>query len=377
LNTKKRKTIVVGSIVSVLLCTIIGFRIYTNIHANQERADKASQGRVVAVEVAQVARRDISPVTTYSANLEPVWSADISAKSDGRIDTLYVEEGDYVQNGTIIALLDTNELEAQVVQAEGNLLSNQASLEQAELDYRRIEALAGQGAVSAQALDAARSKRDLSIGQVRSAQGNLTLLQARLANATIVSPRSGVIVKKQLQSGFFAKSGSPIVTVADITALLAKTTIGEAQIAQITIGNTVKVKVDAIPDKEVTGSITRISPAAVLPARTFTADITIPNTDGVLKTGMFAKVNIPMPTRSGVIAIPEGALVMREDQKTVFVVTSDNKVQQRVLKLGYVGGGWAEVIDGLVQGETIVTSGQNKLKDGSKISFALSQEGGI
>lgn len=377
LISNKRKQTTIGALIAVVLCGIIGFRIYTNIHANQERAGKASQGRVVTVAVSQVVRRDINPVITFSANLEPVWSADISTKADGRIDTLLVEEGDVVQAGATIAMLDTNELLAQVVQAEGNLLSSQATLEQAEQDYRRMEPLARQGAISAQTLDAAKSKRDLAIGQVRSAQGNLTLLQARLDNANIAAPRSGIIIKRQLQSGFFAKAGTPIVTMADITSLLAKATIGEAQINQLKIGNSVKVQVDAVPNKEFIGTITRISPTAALPARSFTADITIPNAEGILKSGMFAKVDITAPPHKNILAIPEGALVMREDQKTVFVVTADHKVQQRVLKLGYIGDGWAEVLEGLTQGEKIVTSGQNKLKDGSSISFAPSQEGGV
>ena len=377
LISNKRKQITIGALIAVVLCGIIGFRIYTNIHANQERAGKASQGRVVTVAVSQVVRRDINPVITFSANLEPVWSADISTKADGRIDTLLVEEGDVVQAGAAIAMLDTNELLAQVVQAEGNLLSSHATLEQAEQDYRRMEPLARQGAISAQTLDAAKSKRDLAIGQVRSAQGNLTLLQARLDNANIAAPRPGIIIKRQLQSGFFAKAGTPIVTMADITSLLAKATIGEAQINQLKIGNSVKVQVDAVPNKEFIGTITRISPTAALPARSFTADITIPNAEGILKSGMFAKVDITAPPHKNILAIPEGALVMREDQKTVFVVTADHKVQQRVLKLGYIGDGWAEVLEGLTQGEKIVTSGQNKLKDGSSISFASSQEGGV
>ncbi|MEG6585541.1 efflux RND transporter periplasmic adaptor subunit [Dendrosporobacter sp. 1207_IL3150] len=375
--TNKRKVICIASIVAVLLVGLIGYRIYANLAANKERAGKVSQGRIVTVEVSKVERRDITPIITYSASLEPVWQADISSKIDGRIDSLHVEEGDYVQEGSIIAVLDTNELLAQVIQAEGNLLSSQASLEQAEQDLRRTEALAGQGAISLQALDAARSKRDLSTGQVRSAQGNLTLLKARLDNANILAPRSGVIIKRHMQSGFFAKAGSPIVTIADINSLLAKTSIGEGQINEISVGNTVKIRVDAIPDKDFSGTITRISPAAALPARTFTADVTIPNSEGILKAGMFAKVSSTAPIHKNIIAIPEGALVMREDQKTTFVVKADNKVEQRVLKVGFVGGGWAEVIEGLSEGERIVTSGQNKLKDGSSISLTKAAEGGV
>jgi multidrug efflux pump subunit AcrA (membrane-fusion protein) len=90
----------------------------------------------------------------------------------------------------------------------------------------------------------------------------------------------------------------------------------------------------------------------------------------VLLAGMFARVEVAGEVRKNVVAVPESALVLREDQKSVYVVADDNKAQQRILKLGYIGGGWAEVLDGVKEGEYIVTGGQNKLKDGSTIDRA-------
>lgn len=366
--TDKKKLVKIVAIVVIAFTAIIAYRIYANLASNKERAGRVTQGRTVAVELGKVTRQDIKPVLVFSANLEPAWSADISSKVDGRIDRLLVEEGDVVKAGSLLAVLDTNELAAQVVQAQGSLFAAQASLEQANLDLKRTEALAKQGAVSVQALDTARIKRDLAIGGLRSAEGNLALLQARLDNANIVAPRDGVVVKRYVQSGYYTKAGTAIVAVADVTSLLAKAIVGEAQVHEMAVGSKVVVQVNAFPDKQFAGTVTRVSPAAAQPSRTFTAEITIPNPDGQLKSGMFAKVEAPGRVRQGALAVPEGALVMREDQKTVFVVIADNKVQQRLLKLGYVGGGWAEVLDGVKLGDTIVVAGHNKLKDGASIA---------
>ncbi len=367
----KNNRIVLGAIVVVLVLMVtVGYRIYANLAANKERADKATQGRAVAVETAAVSRRDIIPTVTFSANLEPVWSAEISSKVDGRIDRLTVEEGDAVRAGDIIATLDTNELAAQVIQAEGNLLTAQAGLEQAELDLRRNDALAKQGAVSLQTLDTMRIKRDLAQGQLRAAEGNMSLLTARLENANILAPRNGTIMKRQVQSGYYTKSGATIVTLADTSSLLAKAIVGEAQLQDIVLGTTVKVFVNALGNREFSGTITRLSPAAEAPSRTFTAEITIPNPQGDLKPGIFANVATPVQARKNVIAVPESALVMKEDQKTVFVVNAQGIAQQTVLKLGYVGEGYAEVLSGLQEGDIIVTVGHNKVKDGSVIAGA-------
>lgn len=364
---QRRKVIIITVIAAVALAGIISYRIYASLAANKERAAKASQTRSVAVETGAVVRSDITPVISLSANLEPTWSADISAKVDGRIDSLLVEEGDLVRAGGVIATLDNSELAAQVVQAQGSLYSAQASLEQARLDLSRMEALAAQGAVSAQSLDTARIKRDMAYGQVRAAEGNLSLLQTRLNNASVVAPRDGIVVKRHLQSGYYAKAGSPIVTVADVTSLLAKATVGEGQVGEISVGSTVTVLVNALGNKPFTGKVTKLSPAAALPARTFTAEITVANPDGVLKPGMFARVELTGQVRKNALVVPEGALALREDQKIVYVVTADNKAQQRVLRLGYVGGGLAEVLDGVKEGEKIIVAGHNKIKDGAAI----------
>lgn len=374
---RKKKIMWISGLIAVLLVGVVSYRIYTNIAANKERAGRNSQGRAVTVEVSSVTRQTIKPILTFSANLEPVWSADISAKLDGRINDLFVDEGDKVTRGMVIATLDTNELAAQVMQAEGNLLSNRASLEQAELDLKRTDALYRQGAVSIQSLDTARTKRDLAIGQVRSAEGNLALLQARLDNAMIISPRDGIVAKRYLQSGYYAKAGAQIVAIADVTSLLAKANIGEGQINEFAVGDKVVVRVAALPGKEFYGTISRVSPTALLPARTFIAEITINNEAGILKNGMFATVDVPSKPHVGVLAVPEGAIVMREDQKTVFVVLADNKVQQRVVNLGYVGGGWAEILGGVGEGDKIVVAGQNKLKDGAGITSTSLQEGEV
>ena len=374
--SRKRNAIIIVSVIAVVLAGIVGYRIYSTTQASKARAARASQGQVVAVEVAAVTRQDITPVLTFSSNLEPVWSADISSKVDARIERLAVDEGDAVTEGMTIAVLDMGELSAQVVQAEGNLFQAKSNLEQAILDLRRMEMLAEQGAVSVQNLDTARTKRDFAAGLVRAAEGALALYDSKLTGANVLSPRSGVVVKRYLQSGYYTKAGTPIVTVADISTLLAKATVGEAEIAQLSLGTAVKVKIDALGGQEFSGTITRLSPVAAMPSRTFVAEISIPNSQNILKAGMFAKVMVPVQPRPQVLVVPETALVMKEDSKTVYVVTANNKVQQRTLKLGYVSGGWAEVLEGIAEGEQIVISGQNKLRDGSTVKLGAPGEAG-
>lgn len=373
--TGKRKIIVVAALVFVALSGVITYRIHANLSSNKDRAGRVAQGRVVEVESARVGRKDIKPVITLSANLDAGWSADISPKADGRIDKLYVEEGDVVKAGAVVADLDMQELTAQVTQAQGNLIVAKSEMEQAELDLCRMESLVKQGAISAQTFDTARIKRDLNYGKVKAAQGNLDQLTARLDNARILAPRDGVVVKRHLQAGFFAKAGTAIVSIADTSSLLAKASLGEGQITQVAVGSPASVIVNALDGRKFSGVITRVSPAAALPARTFTAEISVPNPDGVLKQGMFAKVEIVGNVRKNALVVPEIALVMREDQKTVYVVNQENKVQQQTLKLGYVADGFAEVLDGVKEGDLIVVAGHNRIKDGATVKTSAKDGG--
>lgn len=362
-----KKWQIIGLGLFLLMIGIIAYKIYANISTGKERAARALAGRTVTVEAAAVGRRDLSPVFTFSANLEAVWSTEVSTKADGRIDKLFVEEGDRVTAGMVLARLDMNELAAQVMQAEGQVLQAQATLEQNELNFQRMNALYQQNAVSAHTLDSARTQRDLAMGGLQAARGNFLLLKARLDNANILSPLSGVVIRRHVQAGAFSKAGIAILTVADTSTLLAKAVVGEAQITELALGKSVNVKVDALKGQEFKGTITRLSPAASVPTRTFTAEVSIPNPDGQIKVGMFANAEVVGQERKNVLAVPESALVMREDQKTVFVVTEENRVVQKVLKLGDAAGGWVEVLSGLKEGERIVVAGQHKLKDGASI----------
>lgn len=367
IHLPRKKWQIIGLSLVVLMVAVIAYKIYANIAIGKERAARALAGRTVTVEAATVGRRNLAPVFSFSANLEAVWSTEVSAKADGRIDKLFVEEGDRVAAGMVLARLDMNELAAQVMQAEGQVLQAKATLEQNELNFQRMSALYQQNAVSAQTLDSARTQRDLAMGGLQAAQGNFLLLKARLDNANILSPLSGVVIRRHVQAGAFSKAGIAIFTVADTSTLLAKAVVGEAQITELALGKSVNVKVDALKGQEFKGTITRLSPAAVVPTRTFTAEVSIPNPDDLIKVGMFATAEVVGQERKNVLAVPESALVMREDQKTVFLVTAENRVVQKVLKLGDAAGGWVEVLSGLAEGDRIVVGGQHKLKDGSSI----------
>lgn len=371
-NKKVRMAVIIFAVVF----GIIGFRIYKNISDNQQKAARVSGAGSIEVETTVVGRQDIIPELIFSANLDPVWSAEISPKFSGRLDRLYVDEGDVVNAGQVLAQMDTAELASQVYQAEGALYSAQANRQDAVADYDRNAKLYEQGAVSKKEYESSRFKQDNAAGSYSAAQGGLKVLQERLDSATIRSPRTGVVTRRFLHEGYYVNSGTPIISVADTTELLAVADVGEGHIGSIYLGAPVDIRVAAYGDEIFRGKITRISPVAQLPARTFRVEINIPNQDQRLKGGMFSTITIHGQVRKDALIIPQSAIVMREDQKTVYVIDQNNVVQQKLLEVGSINDGMVEVLSGLAEGDRIVIGGQNRLRQGSKVTYENSNSSG-
>ncbi len=355
-------------LVLVLLFVVVFVRIYNNINTNKKRAARLSGQQVVAVQYGVVKRGTVAPIIKFSGSLEPIWSSDISSKVAARVEKIHVFEGDAVVAGQIVAVLDGIELGAQAEQAKGSVYEAQANMEQSVLDYERAKKLYEQGAVSQQSLDTAKFKMDMAQGRVNSSRGSYDALQNRYESTVIRAPRAGLVARKYLQDGVFASVGMPIVNLADTTKLLAKVSVGEAEIMGVQLGQNAKVKVQS-SEREFVGVVTRISPVAILPSRNFIVELTVDNADNSLRGGMFANSFISVQPRNNVLIVPQSAIVMREDQKTVYLVNQNNVLEQRLVVTGYIGEGKAEIVSGLNEGERIVTDGQNRVREGTKVQL--------
>lgn len=375
MQNKNKRIIWIVVLVILLIGSFIGFRIYNNLNTAKQKAAAITKGRVVTVEVMPAFRKNITPVIVLSASLEPIWYSDISPKIDGRIGSLMTDEGQVVYAGQVIASIENAEFAAQVSQAQGIAYATRADLAQARSDLDRYERLYAQGAISVQQYEAMRTKVTSLEGQLRANEGNIGYSETRLSNTNVITPHAGTVIKRYLQAGDYAKAGTAIFNIADLSTLVAKATVGENQINQVTLGSPAKVVIDALNGREYSGTVTKVSPAAIVPAHTFSMEVSLDNAEGILRSGMFAKVVISGKERQQAIVVPESSLVLFEDQRTVFVLVGD-QVQQRKLKLGYVGDGWAEVLEGLRPGDMIVVAGQNITRDGSKVTVTATREAG-
>lgn len=366
-NLQNRKVkIVLGLLLAV--CVIIGYRIYSNIQADRARAAKMSQSRSIAVVTAHPVRRTIVPQLHFSGSLDPEWQAQVAAKVDGRLEKVYVHEGDCVEKGQVLAILEQMDTDANLLSAKGSFLDAQTSLRKAETDLARYEKLYATGAVSQQVVDDYRFARDNAAAKLEAARGSLQGMESKAAGTVVTAPADGIVAKRFYQEGYYAKAGTPLFAIADISMLKTTIHIPEGQVTGVKVGNEADIALPAYPGKKLVGKITRIAPVADLPAHTFAAEVSVDNSEGLL-AGVYANVSLIGEPREQVLTIPMHAIVMRDDQQTVFVADAQGVVQRRVLALGYSDDKVAEVLSGLDEKDTIVVEGHNKLREGSRINL--------
>lgn len=352
----------------MILLGIISYRVYDEIALNQNRLEKVLNTKTVTVQCITVKERDITPVFEFSGKLEAGWSMDIIPQTDGRVEKLYVAEGDRVKPGAPLALLDARELAGQIVQAEANLLASQRNLAEANADVNRGQALIKLQAISQQTVDSYLAKRDVSEAEVKAAEGNLFTLKARMEYSKLTAPHKGYVSKVYLQEGAYARTGLPLVNIADDTSLLAKLLISDDAMRDVTIGMPVTITVNSLEDKPYQCKVTKVQPPVDFNERIMSVHAVLPNQDGALKIGMVFGGKLMGAVRQKVLAVPKKVILMLEGKKYLYVLSTDNIVKKRAIAIGSSDDNWVEIKSGIQVGDTIVVSDLDKLEDGRLVN---------
>lgn len=362
----KRTKIILAVLIAI--CLVISYRIYNNIQKDKARAARMGRTAAVSVQTEHPKRQTIIPAMRFSGSLDPEWKAEVASKVDGRLARVLVNEGDQVQKGQVLAILDTVDTEAALLNAKGSYLDAKTTLEKAELDLARYEKLAAQGAVSQSTVDNYRFSRNNAAAKLEMARGNLQSAESKAIDTKIIAPAAGIVAKRYYQEGYYAKAGTPIFSVADISRLKTTIHIPEGNISGVAVGNKATIELAAYKGKALEGVITRIAPVADLPAHTFAAEVSVANS-GNMRAGVFANVKLKAEPKENAMVIPLQAVVMRDDQKTVFVPDEKGYVQRRVLDVGYMDDKVVEVLGGITEKDLVVVEGHNKLREGTQIKL--------
>lgn len=303
-----------------------------------------------AVSVETVSARDVPQTSVYTSTVEPYVKNNIAPQSAMRITDINVEVGDFVKKGQVLAELDRIQLQ----QAELQLKNN-------EIEYERLKGLYEAGGLSKSDLDA----MELSYRVSRTTYENL------LENTVLRSPVDGVITARNYDEGDMYAMSSPIYVVEQITPVKLLVAISEVDYTRIKKNDSVEIAVDAFPGRSFSGRVNRIYPTVDPATHTFSVEIIVPNSDRVLRPGMFARVTVLFGTNHNPV-IPDIAVVKQtgSGERFVYVLNSDGTVTYRAVRLGRRMGYEYEVLEGLSEGEKVVTRGQIRLKDGVRVKIS-------
>ena len=356
-------------------------------------ADAAATDSAPTVQVATVTRAAPGSALTLPGTVQPLHESAIYARVGGYVRRWNADIGSIVRQGQVLAEIDAPELEQNVQQASSQVQMNQAALQLAKADLVRWTSLERDSAVTSQELDQKRAAHSSAEANTAAAQANLRRLVETRGFTRIVAPFSGVVTARNVDVGsLISAAGATSANVAGGSVGGASTSGSLFRISQtdtvrtyITVPSTyatsirpgleAQVDVQGLAGRHFTGRVVRTSASLDASTRTLLAEVDIPNRDFAILPGMYAQVSLSFPLVSPPIIVPASALVIRSAGPQVMVVegagqNSAGTVRLRSVQVGRDYGSTVEVLDGLIDGATIVTNPNADLGEGMRVRTA-------
>lgn len=318
----------------------------------QTAAATPAARKVVSVEARPVVVDTVTDTIRAVGTLQPNESVVISPEIAGRIANLPFDEGEKIETGTPLVELDASILKAEVAKAQSDFTL-------AEANRSRAMTLAKQGTGTLRS-------RDEAVAAYEAARANLALARARLEKATIAAPMSGVVGIRSVSTGAYVSAGDSIVQLVDIDPIKVDFRVPELAISNLRVGQTIRVTVDALPDASFEGQVYIIDPMVDANGRAVKLRARIPNPDGRLSPGLFARVEIVVDRREKSILIPESAIFSEGKDRFVYSLVDGRAVRTKV-ELGQRRPGQVEIVGGLDSDDVVITAGHQKLRDGDRV----------
>jgi len=333
-------------VIALLVVTLIVFRLSTNYKKVNASKDVSTDLAYVSVNVSPVSKISINDSLQLTGYMEAYSEIDIAAEAQGTITSLNAELGQEKLKGSIIATID-DKLKKLAVQT--------ATISVAKLkkDLERYNNLYNGGTFTEQQLNEAQNLYD-------NAEIQLEQAEKQLSDATIKTPLSGIITKKQVEEGEYINIGSPIATIIDISRLKIKLNVSETNVYQLKLNDKAIITTDVYPGVSFEGNISFISSQGD-DSHNYPVEIVIPNNSKYpLKSGTFANVMLKLPVAAEALYIPRESLLGSITEASVYVAENNKAILKKIV-VGIGNDKFIKVISGLKEGEKVIVNGQINL----------------
>jgi RND family efflux transporter MFP subunit len=404
--TLQRRHIVIGVTVALAAVIATTLLVHSLGDAKTKKADETPQ-RVAPVVV--VARGSLENIITLTGEFRPFQQVDVHAKVAGYVRRIFVDVGDKVSTGQVLAILEVPELNAQVMGAQADIRRSQDAIRRAQSEIERAESThqayhaaytrlkqaseERPGLVAEQELDDSLAKDQETDAQIRStraalaesqsqlgmAQATLDRLSALQAYSHITSPFAGVVTKRYVDTGALISAGTssetqsqPVVQLAEWSLFRLVIPVPESAVPMIHLGSIVQVHVLDL-NRDFQGHVSRFADALNDETRTMHTEIDVENPQDTLTAGMYAEVKLALQGKKDALTLPVQAVVQEGNEHYVLALDDQNRVQKRNVELGEQTSTTVEIVHGLSEKDRVISSGQSDYAIGEVVKPKLEQ----
>ncbi len=349
--------------------------------AQDPKRKEQAEPKPLPVTVARVETRAVQRSVETIGSLLAWEESQVKAEVAGTVDKLFADLGDRVKLGQTLATLDAREFILQVQQAEASLRMaretagrTRAEQEEAKANAERAEELYGRELIAAQERDRWRTQYRVTQALAQSSDADIQRMEAalgvarkKLQDATIRAPIGSAVAKRHVNVGEFVKDGTALFSLVVADPLKYAGTVTERYAPELRGGQALQLTVEAYPGQTFSGQVTRVAPAVEVQTRNLSLEARVPNPDGRLRPGFFAKGSVLTRKDEAVAFVPAEAITYFVGINKVFVVFN-GKVQERLVKPGARQGGWVEIVEGVKTGEVVATTNLPQLFHGASVT---------
>jgi len=358
-------------LIPVVLLAVLG--LWKSSSLLKKSAVPTNADTVQAVVIKEAARIKKENSLQLTGTLEANETALISSKIAGRTSRVLVENGSAVNAGQALVIIESQDYTNLLAAAQADLKKAEAKLASSQADYKRFQELHKNGAISNKDLQDMEMGLKVAEADVASAAAAVSNARNSLDNTTISSPISGIVSNRSVNLGQMLSAGLQLMAVEDISSVYAVINVQQQELSNLKPGLKSEVMIDAYGTRKFPGSLTVINPSASREARVFQAKIKLDNPEQLLRAGMFARVKIYTGEDQEVVAIPRDALISQKGLYYVFI-PDGGQVKRQQVQTGTIMDQMVEITSGLKEGQPIVVSNVNKLKDQDRIQV-ISEQG--
>lgn len=332
-----------------------------------QREEPSPELQAPPVAVAPVQSVDLEERIEATGQLIARQHAEIAAEVGGRVTEVVVAEGTPVETGTIVIEIDPKRRELELIGARAAVAEARAGLAEQERETERQRSLFRRNVSAKAQLEQAETQLELARSRLEGARARLGVAERALSDASVQAPFAGLVARRFVSEGEFVQPGKRLFELVSLDPIEVEFFLAERDSSRVQLGQVVGVQVAPYPDEVFPAAVSYISPTIDPRTRTLRVKADVGNREGRLRPGLFARADLGLAVRNGVLMVPEEAVLQRSDGSVVFRLRDGNRVERRVIELGTMRRGSVEIQSGVESGDLVVVRGHSALVDGAAV----------